>query len=260
MGEQFVYGIHAVQALLQQAPQTIKQLWMQKGRNDRAFKRLLESAQQLPLAVQLVPSKTLNTLIKENHQGVVALCVIASANVKEGDLITLLQNSKKSPLLLILDGVTDPHNLGACLRSADAAGATAVIAPKDKAVGITAVVRKVACGAAENVPFIQVTNLARTLQQLQQQGIWLYGADTSASSTIYDVNLSGAVAIVMGAEEKGLRRLTREHCDYLMRIPMQGSVASLNVSVATGICLFESIRQRQGIQLPSTNRERHSGR
>ena len=245
MHKQYVYGIHAVQALLQQAPQTIKQLWVQQGRNDRAFKRLLVLIEQLPLAAQFVPSKILNKLLKENHQGVIALCTTMPAKPKEMDLITLLQNSEKPPLLLVLDGITDPHNLGACLRSANAAGVTAVIAPKDKAVGITSVVRKVACGAAENIPFIQVTNLARTLQQLQQQGIWLYGADAAASSTVYDTNLCEAVAIVVGAEGKGLRRLTRERCDYLMRIPMQGSVASLNVSVATGICLFESVRQRQ---------------
>ena len=150
MHKQYVYGIHAVQALLQQAPQTIKQLWLQQGRNDRAFKRLLALIEPLPLAAQFVPSKTLNKLLKENHQGVIALCATMSAKPKEADLVTLLQNSKKPPLLLVLDGITDPHNLGACLRSADAAGVTAVIAPKDKAVGITSVVCKVACGAADN--------------------------------------------------------------------------------------------------------------
>ncbi|HGX92090.1 MAG TPA: 23S rRNA (guanosine(2251)-2'-O)-methyltransferase RlmB, partial [Candidatus Tenderia sp.] len=148
--------------------------------------------------------------------------------------------------LLILDGVQDPHNLGACLRSADAAGVDAVIVPKDKAAGLTPVVRKVACGAAESVPFYQVTNLARTLRELQELGVWLVGAAGEADTTVYQADLKGSLAIVMGAEEKGLRRLTREHCDSLIKIPMAGTVESLNVSVATGICLFEAVRQRQG--------------
>jgi 23S rRNA (guanosine2251-2'-O)-methyltransferase len=147
--------------------------------------------------------------------------------------------------LLVLDGVQDPHNLGACLRSADAAGVDAVIVPKDKAAGLTPVVRKVACGAAENVPFFQVTNLARTLRDLQERGIWLIGAAGEAESSLYQADLRGPLALVMGAEEQGMRRLTREHCDVLVNIPMAGSVESLNVSVATGICLFEAVRQRR---------------
>ena len=149
-----------------------------------------------------------------------------------------------SAFLLILDNVTDPHNLGACLRSADAAGVHGVIAPKDKAVGLTSTVSKVACGAAETVPFYQVTNLARTLKELQERGIWLYGTAGEASESVFKTDLKGPIAIVMGAEGKGLRRLTRESCDHLINIPMTGSVSSLNVSVATGICLFEAVRQR----------------
>jgi 23S rRNA (guanosine2251-2'-O)-methyltransferase len=148
------------------------------------------------------------------------------------------------PFLLILDGVQDPHNLGACFRSADAAGVHAIIAPKDKAVGITPVVSKVACGAAETVPFIQVTNLARTMEMLKEQGVWLYGAAGEAEQTVYQTKLTGAIGIVMGAEGDGMRRLTRETCDVLLKIPMHGTVSSLNVSVATGIFLFEVVRQR----------------
>ncbi|MDH5473426.1 MAG: 23S rRNA (guanosine(2251)-2'-O)-methyltransferase RlmB, partial [Gammaproteobacteria bacterium] len=152
---------------------------------------------------------------------------------------------KDNLLLLILDGIQDPHNLGACLRSADAAGVDAVIAPKDRATGLTPTVRKVACGAAESVPFIQVTNLARTLKQLKDAEVWIIGAAGEADTVIYDANLTGKLAIVMGAEEKGLRRLTRENCDLLVKLPMAGQVESLNVSVATGVCLFEAVRQRQ---------------
>ena len=149
------------------------------------------------------------------------------------------------PLLLILDGVQDPHNLGACLRTADAAGVSAVIAPRDRAVGLTPTVRKVACGAAEAIPFIQVTNIARTLRELKDRGIWLVGADGAAEMDIFSAGLRGPLGLVMGAEGEGLRRLTREHCDFLVRIPMAGTLESLNVSVATGICLFEAVRQRQ---------------
>jgi 23S rRNA (guanosine2251-2'-O)-methyltransferase len=156
----------------------------------------------------------------------------------------LIERADK-PLLLVLDGVTDPHNLGACLRSADAAGVTAVIVPKDNAASITPVVRKVACGAAEVVPFIQVTNLARTLKQLQDARVWIVGTTGEADESLYQQDLKGPIAIVMGAEGAGMRRLTKEHCDFLVKLPMAGSVSSLNVSVATGICLFEAVRQRQ---------------
>jgi len=157
----------------------------------------------------------------------------------------LLDRSEAPPLLLVLDGVTDPHNLGACLRTADAAGALAVIVPKDKSATLNATVRKVACGAAEVVPLVAVTNLARTLEKLQKRGVWIVGTAGEASQELYSQDLSGPIALVMGAEGKGMRRLTREHCDYLVRLPMAGSVSSLNVSVATGVCLFEALRQRR---------------
>ena len=158
----------------------------------------------------------------------------------------MLDGLTEAPFLLVLDGVQDPHNLGACLRSADAAGVHAVIVPKDRATGITDIVSKVACGAAEAVPFFQVTNLARVLRELQQRGIWLVGLDERGEQTVYDMDLSGPLALVLGAEGGGLRRLTREHCDHVVAIPMAGTVSSLNVSVATGVCLFEARRQRLG--------------
>ena len=163
----------------------------------------------------------------------------------EDDLLEIIDNLKEPPFLLILDCIQDPHNLGACLRSADAAGVHAVVAPRDRAVSLTDTVRKVACGAAEHVPFVTVTNLARTLEQLKELGLWLVGTVDDAKQSLYDIDLSGALALVMGAEGKGLRRLTRECCDFLVHIPMAGSVECLNVSVATGVCLFEAVRQRR---------------
>jgi 23S rRNA (guanosine2251-2'-O)-methyltransferase len=163
----------------------------------------------------------------------------------EGDLKEILARTEK-PLLLILDQVTDPHNLGACLRTADAAGVHAVITPKDHSATLTETVRHIACGAAESVPFIQVTNLARTMEQLKETGVWITGTADGVTQSIYDMDLRGPVAIVMGAEGSGMRRLTAEKCDFLVRIPMAGKVPCLNVSVATGVCLFEAVRQRQG--------------
>ena len=243
MQNNLVYGIHAVQAVLERTPQTIKQLWVQQGRLDKKLVSLVSVAREAQLSIQSVSLKTLNNMVNANHQGIIIECITNKNNFTEGDIFLLLKQ-QDSPLFLVLDGIEDPHNLGACLRSADAAGVAAVIAPKDKAAGITPVVRKVACGAVETVPFIQVTNLVRTLQQLQQAGVWLFGAVGEVKQTLYDCDLRGAIAIVMGREGKGLRRLTRETCDHLMRIPMFGSVESLNVSVATGICLFEASRQR----------------
>ena len=162
----------------------------------------------------------------------------------ESDLLELVDKTKNPPFLLILDNVQDPHNLGACLRSADAAGVHAVVIPKDRSVGVTETVRLVACGAAESVPIAQVTNLARVLTQLKKSGLWIVGTTDTAEKTLYEVDLTGPIAMIMGSEGKGLRRLTSEHCDFLVRIPMVGSVESLNVSVATGVCLFEALRQR----------------
>jgi len=162
----------------------------------------------------------------------------------ENGLLDLLDRPAEPPLLLILDGIKDPHNLGACLRSADAAGVHAVVVPKDRSVALTRTVRMIACGAAEKVPFVQVTNLARCMKQLQDMGVWLVGTIANVSQTLYDLDLRGPLAFVMGSEGKGLRRLTAERCDFLVSIPMAGSVESLNVSVATGVCLFEAVRQR----------------
>merc|ERR1712000_709071 len=178
-----------------------------------------------------------------NHQGIIAWRKPVQ-NKSEKHLPDILDAISGTPLVLILDGVTDPHNLGACLRTADAAGAHVVIAPKDKSAPLNATAAKVACGAAEAVPYIQVTNLARTMKDLQERGIWIVGTAGEAEQTIYQHDLTGPMAIVMGAEGPGMRRLTREHCDYLANIPMAGEVSSVNVSVATGICLFEAVRQR----------------
>jgi 23S rRNA (guanosine2251-2'-O)-methyltransferase len=179
------------------------------------------------------------------HQGVLAE-VAARSGDPETQLEEALEAAGPTPLLLVLDGVQDPHNLGACLRSADAAGVAAVIAPRDRAAGLTPVVRKVAAGAAEAVPFVAVVNLARTLRELKERGLWLVGTDDSADKSLHDVDLTGPLALVMGSEGEGMRRLTRECCDQLVSIPMAGAVESLNVSVATGVVLFEAVRQRRG--------------
>ena len=192
-------------------------------------------------------------MVSARHQGVVAEAVNAppvhgeptQPNLwREADLFKAVENKGGPVLILVLDGITDPHNLGACLRSADAAGVDAVVVPKDKSADLNATVRKVACGAAEVVPFVKVTNLSRTLKALQERGVWLYGTAGESENSISDSDLCVSMALVMGAEGAGMRRLTREQCDYLVRLPMAGSVGSLNISVATGICLFEAVRQR----------------
>lgn len=239
----FLFGIHAVEALLTQQPERVMQLYFQKDRMDKRIQALFDLAESLDLKINLVPRNELDKLSENGvHQGVVASCQKPN-QYTEQDLEKIISEAAK-PFLLILDGIQDPHNLGACLRSADAAGVHAVIVPKDKSVSMTATVIKVASGAAETIPFIQVTNLARTLRYLKEQGIWIFGAAGDAPQSLYSADLSGAVAIVMGAEGEGMRRLTREHCDVLLNIPMQGSVSSLNVSVATGVILFEALRQR----------------
>lgn len=169
----------------------------------------------------------------------------SARSLDEGDLLTLVEGLERPALLLILDQIQDPHNLGACLRSADGAGADAVIVPRDHSVGLTEAVRNVACGAAEAVSFAEVTNLARIMGQLKERGVWIVGADERGNRTIFDTDLTGPVAVALGAEGKGLRRLTREQCDFVVQIPMAGTVESLNVSVATGICLYEAVRQRR---------------
>lgn len=238
-----VYGIHAVSALLTHHPKRVKQLWLARGRQDASVDALREQAQAARIEVRDIERSELDEKVEGVHQGVLAM-VSPSQIWGEAMLDELLDRTGEPPLLLVLDGVTDPHNLGACLRTADAAGVHAVIIPKDKSATLNATVRKVACGAAEVVPLVAVTNLSRTLQKLQQKGIWIAGTAGEAEASIYQQNLTGPLALVMGAEGKGMRRLTREHCDYLVKLPMLGSVSSLNVSVATGVCLFEIRRQR----------------
>ena len=245
MKAQLIYGIHAVSQALQRSPEQIKQLWLSQQRKDEKCQQVIRLAEKVGLKPQFVSSKVLDKMVPARHQGVIIECASAHKNYSENDMADLLAKAGTNALILILDCVEDPHNLGACLRSADAAGVCMVLAPKDRAVGLTATVSKVACGAAENVPFIQVTNLARTLAWLKQQGVWLYGAAGEARASLYQTQFSGINALIMGAEAKGLRRLTREACDQLLKIPMQGQVESLNVSVATGICLFEIRRQQQ---------------
>lgn len=239
----FIFGLHSVQALLDRQPERVKQLYVQKERQDQKVQIILDFAKNHKIKIEFMSRQELDRMAHDEvHQGVIALA--EKANVfTENDLEDILANTAM-PLLLILDGIQDPHNLGACLRSADAAGVDAVIVPKDKSASITPTVSKVASGAAEIVPFIQVTNLARTLRELKDCGIWLFGAAGEAERTLYQANLAVPAGLVLGAEGQGLRRLTREHCDVLLNIPMRGSVSSLNVSVATGIFLFEAIRQR----------------
>lgn len=239
-----IYGIHAVSAFLANAPERLIEVYVLKGREDKRLQPLLNELHQLGISVQFVNRQTLDKKAEgEVHQGIIAR-VQPAKELNENDLDNILARHA-NPLLLVLDGVTDPHNLGACLRTADAAGVCAVIVPRDKSAQLTSIARKVACGAAETVPLVRVTNLARTLRDLQQQhNVWVVGTAGEATETIYQSKLTGALALVMGAEGEGMRRLTREHCDQLISIPMAGSVSSLNVSVATGVCLFEIVRQR----------------
>lgn len=246
MKQELIYGLHSVQALLKSAPQRVLEIYVLQGRHDQRLQKIQAAAEINQIHCVPVNRTKLDELVSdENHQGVIAVCTPGEV-YDEAWLFAMLERLDKPAFLLVLDGVTDPHNLGACMRSAEAAGIQAVIAPKDKSAGLTPVARKVACGAAEILPFVPVTNLARTLKKLQEKGIWLFGAAGEAERSLYETSLTGPVAILMGAEGDGLRRLTQETCDQLMKIPMAGTVSSLNVSVATGICLFEAVRQRQG--------------
>lgn len=248
--ERYLYGIHAVQSLLHSNPGSITRILVHKDRFNARVRDLLQQAEKLQVPVEQVERDRLEKLAPGTHQGVVAMAH-ARTDYVEADLYRLLDYIDELPLLLVLDGVTDPHNLGACLRSADAAGVHAVIVPKDNSSSVTSVVSKVSCGAAETVPVVRVTNLARTLRNLQQRGLWVTGLDGEAKNSIYEVDLSGGRVLVLGSEGHGMRRLTREHCDELAAIPMRGYVSSLNVSVASGICLFEAVRQRNLAARPS---------
>jgi len=242
--DQYTYGLHAVLSLIERQSKAVEHIWLLQNRKDSRMEKLIAQAKQAHIGMTFVERKKLDQMVDAPHQGVVAR-TRTQATLKEADLEQLLDDLTAPAFLLILDGITDPHNLGACLRSADAAGVHAVIAPKDKSAQLNATVRKVACGAAEAVPFISVTNLARTMAWLQQRGVWITGTAGEVENSVYQLDLTGPMALVMGAEGKGMRRLTREHCDQLAFLPMAGSVSSLNVSVATGVCLFEAVRQRQ---------------
>ena len=240
-----VYGLHAVTTLLQRSPDQVVELWVMKGRHDQRMQNVLDLAAEQQLTILEADKGLMNQKAADgNHQGIIAWRKPVQ-NKSEKHLPDILDGISGTPLILILDGVTDPHNLGACLRTADAAGVDVVIAPKDKSAPLNATAAKVACGAAEAVPYIQVTNLARTMKDLQERGIWIVGTAGEAPQSIYQQSLTGATALVMGAEGSGMRRLTRETCDFLVNIPMAGEVSSVNVSVATGICLFEAVRQRR---------------
>ncbi|MGQ4275485.1 23S rRNA (guanosine(2251)-2'-O)-methyltransferase RlmB [Pseudidiomarina sp. E22-M8] len=240
-----VFGLHTVRALIASHPERVVEVFALRERQDKALQSLLQDAQKMGTRPQFVPKQTLDKKAEGgNHQGIVVTAVEAPL-LSDNDLPDLVAKSDGKALFLILDGITDPHNLGACLRTADAAGVTAVIVPKDKSASMNPTVRKVASGAAETVPLVQVTNLARALKQLQDLQVWIMGTAGEAEKSVYQVDLTSSIALVMGAEGDGMRRLTRETCDELIKIPLLGSVSSLNVSVATGVCLFEAVRQRQ---------------
>jgi predicted rRNA methylase len=242
---ELIYGVHAVRAALKYDPGQIIEAWIELGRQDAKVERLLQTLAGANVKLHRLPRRELDRLTDgAAHQGVV-ISYAGTPPRDQNDLEQLLDGLEGAPFLLVLDQVQDPHNLGACLRSADAAGVHAIITPRDNAVGLTPTVHKVASGAARTVPLFQVTNLARTLRVLRERGIWLVGAAGEADGELYSADLTGPLALVMGAEETGLRRLTREHCDLLVKIPMFGHVESLNVSVATGVLLFEAVRQRR---------------
>lgn len=242
----FIYGFHAVNARLRQSAGSVQEIYLAAGRQDGRSRDLVKLAESQGVRIIATEPSRLDGMAGGHgkvarHQGVVARVSLGQRHVTLDDVLDTLD---EPALLLVLDGVKDPHNLGACLRVADAAGVHAVIAPKDRAVGLNATAIKVACGAADSVPYVTVTNLARSLREMQERGVRTVGTDAEAGEDIYSSNLKGPLALVLGAEGDGLRRLTRETCDGLVRIPMVGSVESLNVSVASGICLFEARRQR----------------
>ncbi|MFC3122854.1 23S rRNA (guanosine(2251)-2'-O)-methyltransferase RlmB [Agaribacter flavus] len=241
--QELIYGMHALSAVLSREPERVIEVFVAKGRDDERLNKIINLARKNGISLNFCHRKTLDDKAKgEQHQGVVARAKPAKI-LNESDLDNILQTTDNA-FLLVLDGVTDPHNLGACLRTAEAAGVNAVVVPKDKSATLSPVVRKVACGAAEVIPLIQVTNLSRTIKHMQSENVWVVGTAGEATQSLYASSYKGAIALVMGAEGKGMRRLTRENCDELVKLPMAGTVSSLNVSVATGICLYELVRQR----------------
>ena len=247
---ELVFGYHATESLIRQRPGHIQALMVQADRNDKRMQALNDLAQSQGVAITRCTKSDLDAVTSGRHQGVIARLQQgasheAAGQTSESDMMAMVVAAER-PLLLILDGVTDPHNLGACLRSADAAGVTAVVFPKDKSADVNDVARKVASGAAETVPWVRVTNLARTMEHLKQAGVWIIGASGEVPETLHDQDLTVSCALVLGSEGSGMRRLTRESCDFMVSLPMAGAVSSLNVSVAAGICLFEAVRQRRG--------------
>jgi len=243
-----IYGFHAVLARLRADPGSLIEIFLDEARNDARARDLVAAAERAQVRLMRVAAKRLDGFYGGGrHQGVVARIEAHKA----ADDIDAILEPLEHPFLLVLDGVTDPHNLGACLRVANAAGVDAVLSPRDRAAGITPVVSKVASGAAESTPYVMVTNLARALADLKERNIWIVGADERAEPTLFDADLPESIAWVLGAEGEGMRRLTRESCDLLVRIPLRGVVESLNVSVAAGICLFESLRRKAKKKAPA---------
>lgn len=241
---QVLAGFHAVAARVGAAPESIEALYVDPQRHDPRMRRLCDQAEAAGVRVMHADARRLHALAGEvPHQGVVALCAAPVALHRTLD--DVLAKVDARTVLLLLDGVTDPRNLGACLRTADAAGAAAVIVPRDRSASMTPVVAKAAAGAAESTPLISVTNLSRAMEEIKQAGLWIAGAAGEAERSLYDLDLTGPIAWVLGAEGEGMRRLTRDKCDWLARIPLAGAVESLNVSVAAGVCLFETARQRR---------------
>lgn len=244
MSENWIVGINPVEGALSNDAERVREVLVESGQRNPRVTELMERAKALKIPVQHRPRDQLDKLAGEaRHQGVVALYE-APPLAQESDLAGLMERDGANTLVLVLDGITDPHNLGACLRSAAAAKVTAVIVPKDRAVGLTPVVRRASAGGADRVPLIAVTNLARTLRELKDAGVWITGLDGETDTSIYALDFKGPVALVLGSEGEGMRRLTRELCDFVAKIPMPGSMESLNVSVATGVVVFEALRQR----------------
>jgi 23S rRNA (guanosine2251-2'-O)-methyltransferase len=242
---EYIHGLHAVLAALRASPQRVDALWLDAGRGDERMAAIVRAALTARIKFHRVPRERLDRLAEgAAHQGAVARLRAMPAR-GENDLAGFLSDQTGVPFLLVLDGVQDPHNLGSCLRTAEAAGVQAVIVPRDNAASLTATVHKVASGAAGRVPVFQVTNLVRALGKLKDAGLWLVGASADAVQSLYDTDLRGPVALVLGGEGRGLRRLTRERCDVLASLPLQGEAQSLNVAVAAGVCLYEALRQRR---------------
>ena len=241
----WVYGIHAVEALIAEQPQLVQQLWVDDKSGDSRLEAIISVAQSKQIRFKRMPRSNLDENAgRARHQGVLALCQHVGMTSEDDFLVMAEDAVNENPLVLVLDGVQDPHNLGACLRSAEAAGVSAIVIPKDNSVPLTPTVHKVSCGASWRVPMVTATNLVRLLKKLQAIGYWSVGLDMDAETSLYQVDLAVPSILIMGSEHQGIRRLTKAHCDFLAHIPMQGNIESLNVSVATGICLFEAKRQR----------------